>query len=85
MGVLRCCHTVGFLRNPLQKLICVLEHCCEDETNCRFTFLGTFLPDRIPKATNVIVIIHSNISCKLCDRIPINYMIEFRESFEATT
>ena len=52
------------------------------------TFWGAFRSDRIPKTTkdvHVRLFIHSNNSCKLYQRIPINYMSEIREHFETTT
>ena len=44
------------LRKPWPKPIGVLEHCLEGEINCRFSFVGTFPSDRIPKATKDVSI-----------------------------
>jgi len=44
----------SLLRNPWSILIGVLEHCLQVETDCWFLIFGTFLSDRIPKATKDI-------------------------------
>jgi len=47
-----------------------------------------FSSDRIHKVikdVNIYFFIHSSNSCKLYQRIPVNYPSEFQEFFEATT
>ena len=59
----------------------------KEEQNIASTFFGAFPSDRMLKATknvNSHFFIHSNSSCKLHKRIPINYTSEFRELFGAT-
>ena len=79
------------LRNPKKKRkkpTGVLQYCREGETNCWFPIFRGFPSDRIPKATkdvNVHFFINRSNSCKLYQRIPVNYTSEFRELFEATT
>jgi hypothetical protein len=60
----------SFLRNPLLKPTGVLEHCREEETNCR---LSIFISDSIPNVSTDVSVrffIHSSNSCKLYERIP---------------
>jgi hypothetical protein len=51
-------------------------------------FLGAFPSDRNPKATKNVSVqffINSSNSCKLYQRIPLNYTSEFWEMFDAPT
>jgi hypothetical protein len=67
------------LRKPGLKLTSVLEHCCEEETNFGFPFLGAFLTASLRRR-------RMSVSLSLFTvEIPVNYTTEFMKLFENAT
>ena len=70
----------SLLRNSWLKSTGVLEHWCEGETTVGSQFFGRFTSASIIKATKditVLFFIRNRNSCKLYQRIPVNYTREF--------
>ena len=76
----------SLLRNRWPKPTGVLEHC----RDCS-PFLGAFSSDRVPKVTKDELNLWKkkfsscSNSCNSYQRIPLNFVSEFRENFEVTT
>jgi hypothetical protein len=74
----------SLIRNPQPKLTGVLEHCHKEKPAVDSPFFKAFPSVRIPKTMKYVSVhffIHNSSSCKLYQRIPVNYTSQFWLTF----